>query len=122
METQDNFYLTDEALNHLDLINIEFVKTNLDLVDFTKNYTVKKIKDISGKSPIANDYTVMPYFRTPTLIVMQGETFNPKNVMLALYFYTSWMYFRTSPVKNVTKKGKNILVETENSVYELMEE
>ena len=112
---------TDEALEHLDKINVKFVETNLDLINYEKIYTVRKVRDTSGRSPIPNTYDVISNPTFPNLVIMQGSKFNPNNIMLALYFVTFDDYFRSSPVKNVTKKGKTILVETENSIYELTE-
>lgn len=122
IEAKEGILATDYALNHLDLINIYFVKINLDLVDFKKRYKVNKIKNTSGLSQILNGMQVVRYATLPILIVMQNETFDKNNINLALYFSTSFEFFRTSPIKNVTKKEKKILVETENSVYELTEE
>lgn len=120
-EIQGGILATDYALNHLDLINIHFVKINLDLVDFKKRYKVIKIKNTSGLSPILNGIQVIRYATLPILIVMQDDVFNKNNINLALYFSTSFEFFRTSSIKNVTKKADKILVETENSIYELTE-
>lgn len=113
---------TDEALEHLDKINIKFIETNMDLINFEKVYTVRKVEDTSGKSPVPNKYSVMRTATFPNLVVMQNPgKFDFNNIMLALYFVNIDSYFRSSPIKNVRKKGKVILVETENSIYELTE-
>lgn len=116
---EGQIFATDEALENLDKINLEFVQTNLDLIDFKKFYTVKKIKDTSGNSPIFNNQITVYHATIPNLIVTQSKS---DKIMLILYFEGFTTLFRTSPVKNVTKKGKKILVETENSIYELMEQ
>lgn len=116
-----SLYSSEETLDHLDKINIEYVRLNLDLIDFDKNYTCKKIKDISGKSPIPTNATVVSNKTLPGLVAMEDNSFDPNNIMLAIYFNGYLEFFRTSTVKNVTKKGNKILVETENSVYQLTE-
>lgn len=108
-----------DALEHLDKVNVKFVEINLDIINFDKTYFVSKVKDISGKSPIPTNTVVIGHSAFPNLVIMQEGTFNPEKIYLALYFYNYTEVFRTSPIKNVTKKGKKILVETENSVYEL---
>ena len=117
----------EAGLDHLDAINVLYVKTNMDLIDYDKIYTLTKT-GVKKKHPeYDNKYVVMQSGRVKLLIQHKiFNVFDPKELYAALYIedahglFPDW--FRTSPVINCTKTSKGIRIETQNSYYLLTED
>ena len=101
----------------LDLILSNAKKLGLDKITYEKTYELKKQ---GAKNKSSNGYPNSFYVITGITRLI-GDDKN--NVWLSFNGRGSFEYFKTSPIKNVTKLSEtSIEIETENSIYILKED